>query len=279
MKRMIRSILAFILISTLLLGVACKKDKTQRDPDKDTKGLYSFSNTEYTGIANVGNHYYPRPLSLRFGAKDSVTAWSHLTLTQWRRGDVHGKITKVEEDAQGQTQVTILFDLPGDEQFNSPQVYTISADKSKITGGTSPIISMVDMKLFPKDAPSIVGTWEQPEHPEWFPDVNAIIFLNPSETIPGQTIYTQNGKVIYATGDQSLLHRVNYKQDGSRITFYGAHPTLSEIYDIPYYGVLSADGKTLYVDPYEFTAARITTTLSTFDWYGPKGKTPWLLRK
>ncbi|MFD0764617.1 hypothetical protein ACFQZI_07110 [Mucilaginibacter lutimaris] len=61
MKRMIRSILAFILISTLLLGVACKKDKTQKDPDKDTKGLYSFSNTEYKGIANVGNHYYPRP--------------------------------------------------------------------------------------------------------------------------------------------------------------------------------------------------------------------------
>lgn len=272
MKKTINLSVAVIILTTLLFISSCKKDK--KDINKDPKGTYSFSNTEYTGIANVGNHYYPRPLSLRFGAKDSVTAWSHLTLTKWRRGNVYGKITKVEEDAQGQTQVTILFDLPGDEQFNSPQVYTISADKSTITGGTSPIISMVDMKLFPKDAPSVVGTWEQPDHPQWFPDVNAIIFYT-----QGTTNYFQSGNPVYIVHDDGILHQSPYKQDGSRITFYGAHPTLSEIYNIPYYGVLSADGKTLYVDPYEFTAARITTTLSTFDWYGPKGKTPWLIKK
>ncbi|WP_316809296.1 hypothetical protein [Pedobacter agri] len=105
-------------MTTLLFIYACKKDK--KDINNASNGTYSFSNTEYTGIARVGNHYYPRPLSLRFGAGDSVTAWSHLTLTKWRRGDVHGKITKVQKDALGQTQITILFDLPGDEQFNSP---------------------------------------------------------------------------------------------------------------------------------------------------------------
>ena len=276
MKKAIHLLIAVSACYLLFLSIGCKKDKTQKDPDKDTKGTYSFSNTEYTGIANVGNHYFPRPLSLRFGAKDSVSAWSHLTLSVWRRGDVHGKITKVEEGAQGETTVTILFDLPGDEQFNSPQVYTISADKKTITGGSSPIISMVDMKLFPKDAPSIVGVWSQPQHPDWFPDVNVIAFDK-----NGQTNYTQGGKPVYYVYDDKILWRENYKQDGSRIRFAGINPDVAAplVTIIPYYGVLSSDGKILYVDAYDFAGARITTTLSTFEWYGPKRVTPWLIRQ
>ncbi|GAA4919268.1 hypothetical protein [Mucilaginibacter defluvii] len=276
MKKATQFILVFIALNTLLISAGCKKDSSQKNPDKDLKGSYSFSNTEYTGLARVGNHYYARPLSLRFGAGDEVTAWSHLTLTVWRRGDVKGKITKVEEDAQGQTTVTILFDLPGDEQFNSPQVYTISADKSKITGGTSPIISMVDMKLFSKDAPGIVGVWSQPQHPDWFPDVNVIAFDK-----NGQTNYNQGGKPVYYVYDDKILWKENYKQDGSRITFSGINPDVAAplVTIIPYYGVLSSDGKILYVDAYDFRGSRITTSLSTFEWYGPKGVTPWLIRQ
>jgi len=272
MKNKTRLLIAIVAWTTLIFISGCKKDKS--GVNNNPKGTYSFSNTEYTGTAQVGNHYYPRPLSLRFGSGDDVTAWSHLTLTKWRRGDIPGKITKVEEGAQGQTRVTVLFDLPGDEQFNSPQVFTISADKSKITGGTSPIIVMVDMKLFPKNAPSIVGSWGQPKHPEWFPDVNVTSFQK-----QGITNYYQSGKPLYLEFASGVLFQSEYIQDGSRITFYGAHLIDPQIYNIPYYGVLSADGNTLYVDPYEFTGARITTSLSTFEWYGPKGATPWLLRQ
>lgn len=276
MKRVIHLLISISALHLLLLGIGCKKDKVKKDTDNDTKGLYSFSNTEYTGLANVGNHYFPRPLSLRFGEGNDVTAWSHLTLSVWRRGDVHGKITKVEEGAQGQTTVTILFDLPGDEQFNSPQVYTISADKSKITGGTSPIISMADMKLFPKDAPSIVGAWAQPDHPEWFPDVNVIYFV-----ASGVTNYKQNGKFILGSFEPPTNYAQIFKQDGSRIIFFGVNPDVAAplITYIPYYGVLSSDGKILYVDAYEFSAAHISTSLSTFPWYGPRGTTPWLIRQ
>lgn len=274
MKRSIHLLLTIIMLNVLFGGTGCKKDKST--PDKDKKGTYSFSNTEYTGLARVGNHYYARPLSLRFGEGNDVTAWSHLTLTVWRRGDVHGKITKVEEGTQGQTTVTILFDLPGDEQFNSPQVYVISADKRTITGGTSPIISMVDMKLYPKDSYNIKGTWEQPDHPEWFPDVNTIIFLS-----NGTTNYFQARKFVLGAFDPPVNFALNYKQDGSRITFAGVNPDVAAplITTIPYYGVLSSDGKILYVDAYEFLGARITTSLSTFEWYGPRGATPWLIRQ
>ncbi|MDQ1142865.1 hypothetical protein [Pedobacter agri] len=48
---------------------------------------------------------------------------------------------------------------------------------------------------------------------------------------------------------------------------------------IPYYGVLSSDGTILYVDAYDFQGARITTSLSTIPWNGPRGVTPWLIRQ
>ena len=50
---------------TFVKYTGCKKDKALKNADKNTNGTYSFSNTEYTGLANVGNHYFPRPLSLR----------------------------------------------------------------------------------------------------------------------------------------------------------------------------------------------------------------------
>jgi hypothetical protein len=265
-------LMAIIALGTLLLNTGCKKDKD----DKSGGGTYSFSNSEYTGTARVGNHYFPRPLSLRFGADETVSAFSYLTLTQWQR-NFEGKITKVQENAQGQTEVTILFDLPGNEQFNSPQTFTISADKSTITGGTAPIISMVDMKLYPKTSHSIVGAWSQPANIGWFPDVNAIAFDK-----QGHTTYTQGGKLVMSSSDPLDTNpwKHNYKQDGSRITFSGINTSAwPEVYIIPYYGVISADGKTLYLDSYDFSSARLTSSFSTFEWNGPKGVTPWLLRE
>jgi hypothetical protein len=210
---------------------------------------------------------------LRFGAGDEVTAWSHLTLNKWHRGDIPGKITKVEEDPQG-TKITVLFDLPGEEQFNSPQVFTISADRSTINGGSAPIIVTVDMKLFPKDAPSIVGAWAQPDHPRWFPNVNVTKFYP-----EGWTNYVQDGRVVMYSHDQNMMLKQNYKQDGSRITFFGVNPTQNEYMIIPYYGVLSADGKMLYVDAYDFTGARITSPWDISSANGPKGATPTLMRQ
>ncbi len=135
---------------------------------------------------------------------------------------------------------------------------------------------MVDMKLFPKDALSVVGVWAQHDYPEWFPDVNIINFLE-----KGVTNYKQSGKYILGVFDPNLNFAENYKQDGSRIAFTGANPDVDRprITSVPYYGVLSADGKILYVDAYAFSTARISTSLSTFPWYGPKDTTPWLIRQ
>jgi hypothetical protein len=275
MKRWnVRSLIAAIALVVLVLSTGCsKKDK---DDPNNGGGKYPFYNTEYTGTAKVGNHYFPRPLSLRFGDDNSVSAFSHLVLNKYHR-EFTGKITNVEKDGQGQYTVTILFDLPGEEQFNKPQVYTFNADLSSLTGGSNPIVEIPNgtMKFFPKTAPSMVGTWAQPTQPGWYPDVNAMIFYT-----QGTTNYFQGGKPVYYSYDDGVLFAERYKQDGSRITFAGVNTVTepSKIWIIPYYGVLTADGKTLYLDSYE-SIARLPSSFSTFDWNGPKGVTPSLLRQ
>src|ERR1051325_7366728 len=102
-----RTLLNYILAMLILLTTACKKDKNPA-----SGGVYSFSNTEYVGTAQVGNHYFPRPLSLRFGSDNTVSAWSNLRLRQIHP-DSKGVITKVETGSQGETIITVLFDLPG----------------------------------------------------------------------------------------------------------------------------------------------------------------------
>jgi hypothetical protein len=274
MKKAIHLLLTALILNVLLFGAGCKKDNNKKDADQDPAGKYSFSNSEYTGIAQVGNHYFPRPLSLRFGAGDDVSAWSHFTLNQWVRGEIPGKITKVEENAQGQTEITVLFEFPGKEPLNSPQVFIVSADKLTITGGSTPIISLVDMKLYPKKSYNIVSEWALPEHPQWFPDINRIKFY-PS----GQTQYVQYGKPVMYSYDANIPWKENYKQDGSRITFAGVNPSQEPYSIIPYYGVISADGDTLYVDAYSFTGSRLPSIFSDYNPYGPAKVTPWLIRQ
>lgn len=95
------------------------------------------------------------------------------------------------------------------------------------------------MKLFSKNAPGIVGVWSQPQHPDWFPDVNIIAFDK-----NGQTTYNQGGKPVYYVYDDKIFWKENYKQYGSRVTFSDinldvAAPLLTII---PYYDVLLGDG-------------------------------------
>ncbi|WP_276482294.1 hypothetical protein [Paraflavitalea pollutisoli] len=275
MKRWnVRSLIAATALAMLVGSTGCsKKDK---DDPNNGGGKYPFYNTEYTGTAKVGNHYFPRPLSLRFGDDNSVSAFSHLILSKYHR-EFTGKITNVEKNGQGQYMVTILFDLPGEEQFNKAQVYTFTSDLLSLTGGSNPIVEIPNgtMKLFPKTSPSMVGTWAQPTQPGWYPDVNATVFFT-----QGTTNYFQGGKPVYFSYDDGVFFTERYKQDGSRITFAGVNTTTEppKIWIIPYYGVLTADGKTLYVDSYE-SIARLPSSFSTFDWNGPKGVTPSLLRQ
>lgn len=271
----IPNLLMLMLATVMILaGTGCKKDTD--DPDNNGNGD-SFANKEYAGTALVGNHYWPRPLSIRFDGNRNVSAWSNLVLNKYNH-DVTGKVTQVETDPQGGTVLTVLWNLPGEEQFNSPQTYTIPADGKTISGGTNPLYVMNQLPLAPTEVKKVVGTWEKTGQPGWYPDVNATMFLN-----DGFALYYTNGDPVMSSFDPTDVNRLRlkYTQDGTRITFSGTRlepGSPPQRYFIPYYGVLSADGNTLYVDALEYTYARLPSSFQTFDWNGPKGITPNLQR-
>jgi len=262
-----------LAVLVILPGLGCKKDKDDSNGNGDV-----FANTEYAGAAKVGNHYYPRPISIRFDGNRNVSAWSNLVLNKFNR-DVKGKVTAVEKNGQDETVLTVLWDLPGEEQFNSPQTYTISADKKTISGGTNPLYVLEQLPIAPKDVKSVVSNWSQPTQPGWYPDVNAIGFF-PDKFAE----YARYGDPVLGTPldpDHNDNLRLPYTQDGTRILFTGVRDEQAPMtrFLIPYYGVLSADGNTMYLDALDYTYSRLPYSFQTFEYYGPKGITPTLKRK
>ncbi|RYY52282.1 MAG: hypothetical protein EOO09_21860 [Chitinophagaceae bacterium] len=273
MKKIESFLVAMIAMLVILPGISCKKDTDDKDSGGDV-----FANTEYAGNALVGNHYYPRPVSIRFDGNRNVSAFSNLVLNKFNR-DVAGKVTNVEENPQGETVLTVLWDLPGEEQFNSPQTYTISADKKTISGGTNPLYVLDKLPLAPKDVKSVVGVWSQPAEPGWYPDVNAILFGGDKFAQ-----YERYGQPVLGTPldpDNNQTLHIPYTQDGTRILFSGVRDEQAPLsrFLIPYYGVLSADGNTLYLDALVYTYSRLPYSFQSFEYYGPKGITPTLKRK
>src|ERR1700761_5227809 len=138
------SSLPFICLMTfaLLFGNSCKKTQHGPTPPNNTKGTFSFSNTEYTGTANAGNGYYPKPISIRFNKDSSMSTFTYILLNN-SYTLVKGKVTNVATNAQGGADITVKYAFPSTEaQFNGEQVYTISADKSTMTGGAFPLYAI-----------------------------------------------------------------------------------------------------------------------------------------
>jgi hypothetical protein len=245
---------------------------------------YAFANTEYNGISTQQSEYYQKPLAIHFNNDSTVTAFSCFG---WSLGgpslqlhdSIHGKITAVGSDGSGGTTISVTFDTTGDQQ-----VMTISADKSGLTGGSisgSPApaavqFQYVGLKLFPTTSPSVVGNWSTDSVPVgggylsyWYPDVATFSFF-PDST----TEYLRDGSSypIGLAGQITPPLAAKFWHIGSRVYFYG----LNEIYNylIPYFGVLSADGKMMYVDTQDFSQARLPVPFQTSDYNGPANITP-----
>ena len=266
----VTSFLSVCLVAcTLLFWSSCKKTRNGPPP---TTGAFSFANAEYTGIANVGNHYYPRPVSIRFNADSSMSIFSFILLNS-EYSVVKGKVTNVAVNAQGQTEVTVVYGFPASEkQFNGPQMYTIAADKTTITGGAFPLYEIVgSLKLFPAKAPSVAGTWNAPNG--FYPDVAGMSFGTDSTAT-----YVYNGKILTYGDDPTTAVHIGYKQDGGRLNFYGVNVPRNEI-SLKYYGVLTPDGNTMYLDSYQFNAARLPSIYGGSEIYGTIGLTPSMKRQ
>jgi len=245
---------------------SCQKTKIGPPPPPIiTTGTFSFSNTEYTGTANAGNGYYPRPISIRFNKDSSMSTFTYILLNN-AYSLVKGKVTNVATNAQGGTDITVKYAFPsGEAQFNGPQVYTISADKSTMTGGAFPLYAITGtLKLFPAQAPSVEGHWATP---------NGYYFevANMSFGADSTATYVFNGKTLVYGGDPTQVVHVKWSQDGGRVNFSGINLSLNELI-VPYYGVLTADGKSMFMDSYDFLDAQLPYPGNSA--YGPVGVTP-----
>lgn len=254
----------------LLFCMSCKKTQNGPPPPKTTTS-FSFSNAEYTGTANAGNGYYPKPISIRFNADSSMSTFTYILLKN-SYSTVKGKVTKVATNAQGGTDITVSYIFPSAEaEYNGPQVYTISADKTTMTGGSFPLYAITGtLKLFPAQAPSVIGHWATPNG--YYPEVDNMSFGADSTAV----YQRYDGAVITYPGDATQVIHIRWTQDGGRVTFSGIN--LAENYLIvPFYGVLTADGKNMFLDSYDFVHADLPYPTSTGT--GPVGVTPNMQKK
>ncbi len=246
-----------------------------------TKANYAFANTEYNGISTQVSEFYRKPLAIHFNADSTVSAfscfgWSLGGTSLVLHDSIHGKITAVGTDGSGGTTISVTYDSTGDQQ-----VMTISADKSGLTGGSisgSPApgavqFQFVGLKLFPATPVSIAGSWSTTAVnvgggyvSYYYPDVATFAFYTDNTTS-----YDRDG-LPYPNGPGTTPVTAKYWQYGSRVYFYGLNETFAHL--VPYFGVLSADGKTMYVDTQDFSSARLPVPYETIDNYGPPDVTP-----
>jgi hypothetical protein len=259
-----------LLACVLLFLNSCKKTQNG-PPPPNTTGTFSFSGTEYTGTANAGNDYYPQPISIRFNKDSSMSTFTHLLLNGVY-SLVKGKVTKVASNAQGGTDITVSYAFPATEaQFNGPQVYTISADKTTMTGGAFPLYAISGiLKLFPAaNAPSVVGHWATPNG--YYPEVGMMSFGEDSTA----TYQRYDGKILTYPGDATQVIHIKFSQNGGRVIFSGINAAQNYLI-VPFYGVLTADGKSMFLDSYDFVNAELPYPSSTGT--GPVGVTPNMQR-
>jgi len=259
-----------LVACALVFWCGCKK--TTNGPPPPTTGTFSFAYAEYTGIGNAGNHYYPRPVSIRFNGDSSMSVFSFIVLNG-QYSTVKGKVSHVAVNAQGQTEVTVVYDFPAKEQqFNGPQTYFISADKATMTGGAFPLYEIVgSLKLFPAKAPGIAGNWNTPNG--YYPDVAGMSFGADSTTT-----YQYNGKTLTYGGDPTKAIHIKYSQNGGRVNFSGVNVSQNDLL-LQYYGVLTADGNNMYLDSYQFSDARLPSIYGGSQVYGTIGVTPSMKRQ
>lgn len=266
------TLLSFVCLMAvvLLVSYSCKKTENGTPPPQTTR-TFSFANTEYTGTADAGNDYYPHPISIRFNNDSSMSTFTSILLNN-SYSTVKGKVTKVAANAKGGTDITVSYSFPSTEaQYNGPQVYTISADKTTMTGGAFPLFAISGtLKLFPTKAPSVIGHWATPHN--YYFEVDHMSFGADSTAV----YQRYDGVVLTYPGDPTNVIHIKWTQDGSRVTFSGVNTSQNYLI-VPFYGVLTADGNNMFLDSYDFVNADLPYPNNSES--GPVGVTPNMQRQ
>jgi hypothetical protein len=275
--------IAFIGLSIGIFFLAgCGKDSIKATGNHPGLSSNFFANTEWTGVAQTYGQTYPQPYYLRFNGDTTVSVYA---LFSWLIGNdivendsTVGKITKIDNVTGGQTSVTIQYALSGDEQvLTFPDHKTLTGGSIATSGAPQSAQYTVMLQLNPTSIPDVSeSSWNTDKITDpgptagmyEFPDINGITFVSGNKIT-----YTRNGKFItYTPPTQDQLLIEGYQQRGPKL-YYAGYNEESDLL-IQYFGVLSADGQSIFSDCRNRAYARLPNYLQTIFWYGPPGVTP-----
>jgi hypothetical protein len=242
MKYSTRIACGLIAIASL---AGCKKAGSPGAGGNNRGPAHFFSNTEWTGTCHTVSQQYDPPCYLRFNGDTTVSVYSTF---YWVLGGVEvyvdstvGKITKIDESGAN-TIIDVTFPQSSDQQE-----YSISNQNTLTGGSTAATTAYLDntflpsLQRCPAKMPSVQGTfWSSKKMTGGGPTDRLQILLEE---------YSQHGPMINLAGfneEQDLL--------------------------IGYFGVLSPDGKSMFVN--SRASFRLPNYLQTIYWYGPPGVTP-----
>lgn len=243
-----------------------------------TSGSFAFAGYEYEGSMTELSREWEKPILVHFNADSTVTDYCFFMFNgnTFDPDSLSGKILQVGTASGGGPSVTVYF-----KDIADTQVYDFSPDLSGLSGGSNGLAG--NQFYFPgltkiTKTAAALGTsfWTcdtsmEPNSTQgspWYPDINGTQFNSNSFCN-----YSRNGgpAEIGLVPNQTLVS-IEYFQHGSRVYFYGYNETIST--GIPYFGIISNDGNTIYADTRDFIKGRVPIYGQTKDYYGEAGNPP-----
>jgi hypothetical protein len=275
MKYSTRIACGLIAIASL---AGCKKAGSPGAGGNNRGPAHFFSNTEWTGTCHTVSQQYDPPCYLRFNGDTTVSVYSTF---YWVLGGVEvyvdstvGKITKIDESGAN-TIIDVTFTQSSDQQE-----YSISNQNTLTGGSTAATTAYLDntflpsLQRCPAKMPSVQGTfWSSKKMTGGgptdgmyaYPDLQTFSFGD------NTTVYYRNKQIItYTPTDRLQILLEEYSQHGPMINLAGFNEEQDLL--IGYFGVLSPDGKSMFVN--SRASFRLPNYLQTIYWYGPPGVTP-----
>jgi hypothetical protein len=261
----------------------CKKAGSPGGGGNNRGPAYFFANTEWTGTCHTVSEEYDPPCYLRFNGDTTVSVYSTF---YWILGGVEiyvdstvGQITKIDESGAAAV-IDVTFPQSGDQQE-----YSITNQNTLSGGSTATTTAYFDntfspsLQRCPAKMPLVAGTfWSSKKMTGGgptdgmyaYPDLQTFSFGDNS------TIYYRNGHIItYTPTDRLQILLEEYNQHGPMINLAGYNEEQDLL--IGYFGVLSPDGKSMFVN--SRASYRLPNYVQTIYWYGPPGVTPVLFQQ
>jgi hypothetical protein len=250
-----------------------------------TSGSLAFAGFEYEGSMTELSRQWQKPILVHFNADSTVIdyAFFYLAVTGYQytlQDSLIGKIIQMGTASGGGPSVTVYF-----KDIADTQVYNFSPDLSGLTGGSNGLAANQFYfsgltKITTPAASLAVSFWTCDSSTEnnatkgspWYPDINGTQFGSNSFC----TYFRNGGTAEVGVVPNQTAVTFEYFQYGSRVYFYGYNEMRPE--GIPYWGIISNDGNTIYADTEDFTQARVPVYGQTDDYYGDAGNPPVMHR-